>query len=192
MEIWMIGVNLKNLGRLLILSLLITSCGKGLDDPEDCNGDSTRRDVKIAVDADTALIDHTPIPIGVLEFGQLSVPEVHKEDGRQTAEMKVYTITAKVHKLSHHRDGDWKIKLTDDQDHYVNCENPNPECTYAANSQFLINYKTVREWIQANKDDLEGKTVTVTGIGFIDVDHRYPRNSAANEMEIHPILDIHF
>lgn len=178
--------------HLLVSVIFLISCGKGQNDPESCNGESTRRDIKICIDQDTAQILLTPEVIGVAEFGQLSVPEVAKEDGRQTIEKKVYTITATVHKLSKHRDGDWKVKLTDGNDLFVNCENPNPGCSYTADSPFIEQYKVVREWIEANKDDLEGKTVTITGVAFIDIDHKYPRNAAANELEIHPILDIHY
>ena len=60
------------------------------------------------------------------------------------------------------------------------------------NSIFHNNYLVVRDWINENKDDLEGKTVTITGIGFIDIDHKYPRNAAENEMELHPILTISY
>jgi hypothetical protein len=49
-----------------------------------------------------------------------------------------------------------------------------------------------RNWIEPRYGELAGKTVTITGVGFIDIDHRYPRNAAKNEMELHPILDISF
>lgn len=45
-------------------------------------------------------------------------------------------------------------------------------------SVYLPQYKNVRVWIEKNKDDLKGKTVTITGIGFIDIDHKYPRNDS--------------
>ena len=81
------------------------------------------------------------------------------------------------------------MKLTDGDDLFINCENPNPGCEFAQDSPFLDQYTSVREWIEANKDQLEGKTVTITGVAFID--HKYPRNAALNELELHPILDIH-
>lgn len=178
---------------LTILALTaLVSCNKGKNNSESCNGKNTRREVKLGIDDDVQYVDLIPITIGVKEIGELNVPEIEKEDGRQEAEKKVYTITAKVHKLSKHRDGDWKVKLTDENDHFVNCENPNPGCEYAKESNFYQSFVDVRDWIEENKDDLVGKTVTITGIAFIDVDHKYPRNAAENELELHPILDIHF
>jgi len=172
---------------------MYSSCNKGSNNDDDsCNGESTRRAVKICIDAEADLINLNPIDINVKEFGELNAEEVDKEDERQPLEKNVYRITAVVHKLSHHRDGDWKVKLTDGDDRFVNCENPNPNCEYAMNSIFHNNYLVVRDWINENKDDLEGKTVTITGIGFIDIDHKYPRNAAENEMELHPILTISF
>lgn len=172
--------------------LLIVSCKKGKNNPDACNGSSTRRDVKICIDASAIDIDTIPIVTNVDSIGSIEVPEAHKDIERQDIEKKVFTITAEVHKVSNHRDGDWKIKLTDGNDKYINCESPNMGCEYISDSRFYNKMKIVRDWVMENKDDLEGKTVTITGVAFIDIDHKYPRNAAENELEIHPILDIHF
>lgn len=177
---------------VLLLFAGFASCKKGKNNPKSCNGSSTRREVKIATDDLDSQVDLTPISISVDSIGSLDVPEAKKKTVRQDVEKKVFTITATVHKLSKHRDGDWKIKLTDGKDKYINCESPNMGCEYIQNSVFLSEMEIVRNWIEENKDDLVGKTVTVTGVGFIDIDHRYPRNAADNELELHPILDVHF
>lgn len=44
---------------------------------------------------------------------------------RQNAEKIVYSITADVQKANKCRNGDWKIKLTDGNDKYINYESPN-------------------------------------------------------------------
>lgn len=181
--------------RLLIILLLTFSffaCNKGKNNPNSCNGKSTRRSIKIAVDDNVAEIDTIPIDIDVASIGALEVTEADKDTPRQPIEKKVYRITAKVHKLSKHRDGDWKVKLTDGNDKYVNCESPNMGCEYIGPSPFFDEMSDVRSWIEAHKDELEGKTVTITGVAFIDIDHKYPRNAAENELELHPILNIHF
>lgn len=181
------------IGVIVMIGILtISACSKGKNNPKSCNGDSTRRDVKILVDSENNSIDTASIFINVSELGALEVPEVDKEDGRQEVEKHIYTITAKVHKLSKHRDGDWKVKLTDDQENYVNCEAPNMGCEYILDSPHFNQMKVAREWIEQHQDELEGKTVTVTGVGFIDIDHKYPRNAAPNEMELHPILKIEY
>ena len=98
---------------IILLILGFTACNKGKNNPESCNGKNTRREVKIAVDSLATQIDLNPITISVDSIGSLDVPEADKETIRQDVEKKVFTITAKVHKLSKHRDGDWKVKLTD-------------------------------------------------------------------------------
>lgn len=169
------------------------SCKKGKNDPDSCNGSSTRRNVKILIDELATSIDTANvINISVDSIGNLDVPEVNKESARQEVEKKVFRITAKVHKMSKHRDGDIKIKLTNGNDLYINCEAPNMGCTFIQNSAFFSRIERVRNWIEPRYDELEGKTVTITGVGFIDIDHRYPRNAAKNEMELHPILDIRY
>jgi hypothetical protein len=173
--------------------MVITSCKKGKNNPDSCNGSSTRRNVKILIDELATTIDTVNIiDISVDSIGGLAVPEVNKESARQDVEKKVFRITAKVHKVSKHRDGDIKIKLTNGNDVYINCEAPNMGCTYIQSSSFFNRMERARNWIEPRYDELEGKTVTITGVGFIDIDHRYPRNAAKNEMELHPILDISF
>lgn len=172
--------------------LCVTTCKKGKNNPESCNGKNTRREVKLCIDPESAQIDLTPISISVDSIGGLEVGDVDKKSKRQEVEKKVFTITAKVHKLSKHRDGDFKVKLTNGNDQYINCEAPNLGCEYIKTSSFLDEMTSVRGWIEAYKDDLVGKTVTITGVGFVDIDHRYPRNAAENEMELHPILEIKF
>lgn len=175
---------------LLIPLLILISCKKGKKNPAACNG-NTRREVKICTDSQASEINLTPILIGVEEIGRISAPKVSKDDGRLNIEKQVYTITAKVHKLSKHRDGDWKIKLIENNK-YINCESPNMGCEYIKTSLFYSELNTARAWIEKNKDNIEGKTVTITGVAFIDIDHKYPRDAADNEIELHPILDIHF
>ncbi len=177
---------------LVALISTLSFCKKGKNNTESCNGSSTRRDVKIAVDDLASSIDTNAITITVDSIGNLDVPEANSDSKRQDVEKKVFTITAKVHKLSKHRDGDWKVKLTNGDDQYINCESPNMGCEYIDNSVFYVEMKQVRDWIEAHRDDLVGQTVTITGVAFIDIDHKYPRNAAENELEIHPILDIHF
>lgn len=176
----------------VLTTLTFLSCKKGKNNPESCNGKNTRREIKIAIDAEASQIDTIPIITTVSEIGSLSVPEADKDSQRQSVEKRVYQITAKVHKVSKHFDGDWKVKLTDGNDKYINCESPNMGCTYIKESRFYDEMESVRDWIEVHKDELCGKTVTITGVGFIDIDHRFPRNAAENEMELHPILDIHY
>lgn len=185
---------MQTLTTLIFVSslFLLSSCNKGKNNPKSCNGKSTRRDVKICIDDLSSEIDTIPIVISVDSIGGLNVPEISGDDPRQDVEKKIFTITATVHKISKHRDGDWKVKLTNGNDQYINCESPNPGCEFIPTSRFLDQIIISREWIEQHKDEIEGKVVTITGVGFIDIDHIYPRNAAENEMELHPILEIHY
>jgi hypothetical protein len=181
----------KTLFIIVSLTTLL-GCKKGKNNPESCNGKNTRREVKLAIDEAAFQIDVTPIKTTVDSIGSFSVVEIDSDSKRQEIEKKVFSITATVHKLSKHRDGDWKVKLTNGQDQFINCESPNMGCEHVGASLFETELSAVRTWIEANKDDLVGRTVTIVGVAFIDIDHRYPRNAAENELELHPILDIHF
>lgn len=174
------------------LVLLIASCGKGIEDDDSCNGESTRRDIKLCLDSAAYEIDTIPIITTVDSIGSFDIPEANRKTPRLDIEKKVFTITGLVHKVSHHRDGDWKIKLISDKEKYINCEAPNIGCEHAVNSPFYDKFVKVREFIDPIGEDLEGQVITITGVAFHDIDHPYPRNAADNELELHPILDISF
>jgi len=179
--------------RLLVISvLLFCSCNKGKNNEASCNGSSTRRDVKIVIDDLASEIDTIPVIISVDSIGILEVEEADKDSPRQAVEKQIYQVTGLVHKLSKHRDGDYKVKLVSEEERYLNCEAPNLGCEYIDSSKFLSEMEIVRNFIEMHKDSIVGKTVTVQGVGFVDIDHKYPRNAAENEMELHPITAIWF
>lgn len=140
-------------------------------------------------DAEANQIDTAVTETTIEALGELDVPEVKKETTRQPVEMKVYRVYCLVDKVKRERDGDFHIRLKSG-DNYLIAESVNPECDYAADSPFLAQYRTVREFINSN--DLEGKYVYVTGVAFVDIDHGYKRKQAKNNIELHPVLDIHF
>lgn len=183
---------MKRLTLISILFLFIASCNKGKNNSDSCNGGSTRRDIKLVIDTESSDIDTIAVVSTVDSLGGIDLMEADKNTSRQEIEKMVFAVTAKVEKLSKHRDGDYKIKLVSEDENYLNCESPNIGCSYASGSPFYDKLKKVREFIEEHEDDLEGKTVTITGIGFIDIEHNYPRNAAANDFELHPILDISF
>jgi len=177
---------------VLLLSVGFISCKKGKNNESSCNGSSTRRDVKLVIDQAALEIDTIPIIATIDSLGSLDLPEAKSDMERQEIEKHIFTVTGLVEKVSKHRDGDFKIKLMDEDENFLNCESPNIGCEYIGPSLFIDKFKTAREFIEAHKDDLEGETLTITGVAFIDLDHKYPRNAAPNEIELHPILDISF
>jgi hypothetical protein len=182
---------------LLVLSVLLLfglsySCKKGKNNTESCNGSSTRRDIKLVIDDAAIEVDTIPIIATIDSLGSLDLPKAKKDLERQEIEKHVFTVSGTVKKVTKYRDGDYHIKLEDDDENFLNCESPNFGCSYAPDSRFFEEFKVVREWIEENKDDLIGKTLTITGVAFIHFDHKYPRNAAPSEIALHPILDIKF
>lgn len=182
--------------RVLIINLfcfvIFFSCGKGKNDPESCNGENTRRDIKLLVDEEASEIDTIPIITTVDSIGSIDLIKANSDTPRQDIEKRIFTITAEVDKVKKHRDGDWKVKLVDDNEKYLNCEVPNTGCSYVQESMYLEEFQLVRDWIEANEGEIEGEVVTITGVAFIDIDHHYPRNNSENEIELHPIIAISF
>jgi hypothetical protein len=172
----------------VLFAVAMFSCKKGKRNSEACNGD-TRREIKVLIDANVGNINFISDTSTVTALGELSVPEVKSSTGRQNVELQVYTVTAKVDKCDKKWDGDYHIRLVEN-DNYLITECPNPGCSYAQLSNYLSQYKNVRDFIE--KNDLEGKTVTITGVAFVDIDHKYKRKQAKNNLELHPILDIRF
>ena len=177
---------------ILFIIFLAPSCKKGKNNPDACNGRSTRRDVKLCIDDEASQIDSLIIVASVDSMGTIELPDVDKETGRLEVEKQIFSVEGRIHKLSKHRDGDWKVKLTDGNDKFLNCEVPNLYCSYAEASPYYLQFYRVREWIELNKEDMEGKMVRITGVAFADIDHNYPRNAADNNIELHPILTIEF
>lgn len=171
----------------LLLFFLAMACHKGKNNSDSCNGD-TRRELKLMTDVLAPEVDTVPVFTSIDSLGSISVPEVKSETGRQDAEKKVYTVRAKVDKVKKCNDGDYHIRLISGEETYLITEAPNPGCDYAQQSPYFNTFVSVREFIDNN--DLEGKTVTITGVAFIDIDHHYKRKQAKNNIELHPILRI--
>lgn len=176
---------------IIIIVMLFSLCKKkGKNNENSCNG-NTRREVKICTDDLSSLIDTFRINTTIKELGELTVPDkVKSETTRLGLELKTYIITAKVDKLKKERDGDYHLRMVDEEGNYLICESANPGCEYASQSRFLTQIKEVRAFIEDNH--LEGKTITITGVAFVDIDHGYKRKQAKNNIELHPILKISF
>ena len=181
----------NHLLAILVLCCLF-SCKKGKNNPDSCNGKNTRRDIKLVIDPAAEEVDTLPLVAEIDSLGVLDVVKADKNTDRQEIEKRTFTVTGTVHKVSKHRDGDYKIKLVSPDENYLNCEAPNFECSFAGASRFYDQFVEVREFIELNEDNLEGETVTITGVAFIDIAHGYPRNAAENNIELHPILEISF
>lgn len=175
----------------LILALFIFaffSCKKGKNNSKSCNGDA-RRDVKLMLDVLAAEIDTVPVVTTIEQLGALTVPEVKGETERQGIEKQVFRVRCVVEEVDRKMDGDYHILLKSG-DKYLIAEIPNPECDYASASPYVSYFRSTLEFVESN--DLEGKEVEITGVGFVDIDHHYARKQADNNIELHPVLSIRF
>lgn len=172
------------------LCLFGISCSdKGDNNPEACNGD-TRREVKLMIDDKNILVDTVPELTTIEALGALAVPaDVKSETARLDLELKSYTVRAYVEEVDRKHDGDYHILLKSGEE-YLICEVPNPDCSYAASAFMLEKYRKVVAFIESN--DLEGHYVYISGVAFADIDHHYARKQADNNLELHPVFDIHF
>ncbi len=174
-----------------VLGLMVcVSCArKGDNNPEACNGD-TRREVKLMIDTRSNLVDTIPEAITIEDLGALDVPDdVKSETDRLDLELKTYTVRGYVEEVDRKHDGDYHILLKSGEK-YLICEVPNPDCDYAESAVMREKYRTVVSFIESN--ELEGQYVYMTGVAFVDIDHHYARKQADNNLELHPVFDIHF
>ncbi|TND05068.1 MAG: hypothetical protein FD123_3688 [Bacteroidetes bacterium] len=178
-----------NVFFLVAAFAFLFSCHKGKNNPESCNGDN-RREVKLMTDVLAPEIDTAAIFTTIDSLGGIPVPEVKGETGRLDLEKKVFTVRCRVDEIKKCRDGDYHLRLISGEDSYLITEAPNPGCDYAQQSAWHNTFISVRNFIESN--DLEGKTVTITGVAFVDIDHHYKRKQAKNNLELHPILKISF
>ncbi len=172
------------------VALLFFACKrKGKRNAEACNG-KIRREVKLLTDPAAVLVDTAATFTTISQLGSISVPgEVKRETARMELEKKTYTVKCLVDKVDRERDGDYHLRLKLEDD-YLIAEAANPECDYASGSAYISNFKAVYDFVKAN--ELEGKEIFITGVAFVDVDHGYRRKQARNNLELHPILKIHF
>lgn len=168
--------------------VLILSCHKGKNNPNACNGNN-RRELKLLTDDKVGSINFEADTITITEIGNLEVPKVKGETPRQNVELQLYTVIAKVDKASKESDGDYHIRLVENGN-YLITEIPNPGCSHAEASNYLLYYENAKYFIEHN--EIEGKTVTITGVAFVDIDHHYKRKQAKNNIELHPIIAISF
>ena len=176
---------MKSVLILFISFALLFSCKKTGENA--CNG-NTRREVKLMIDDLASDVDTVIIETTIKALGELTVPEVKSETGRQDVEKHIYTVTGTVEKLKRYRDGDYHIRLEDEEGNFLITEVPNPDCKFVVDSKYAKTYRELVAYIEANVS--EGETITVTGVSFVDIDHVYKRKQAENNLELHPVLQI--
>jgi hypothetical protein len=165
------------------------------DKSANCGG-VERWDVKVLTDLKAGLVDFNPNSITVGELVTLVTPKPSSKMERYAGiEDKTYKVVCKITVKKNEADADYHLVLSDGTHTFIG-EVPNPVCATAATSLQVDNYIAVRNFIdnyipQSNNNNVNIPEVEVTGVAFIDPPHGQI-GKAPNNIEFHPILDIHF
>jgi hypothetical protein len=159
-------------------------------------GGVERWDVKVLTDSKANTIDFNPIYTTVSEMVNIATPKPSTSMLRYDGiEDKTYKLTCKITIKKSEADGDYHLVFSDGINTLIG-EIPNPVCATASTSAYVDKYIAARNFIDshiiyANTSNVNLPDVEVTGVGFIDFAHGQT-GKAANNIELHPILDIHF
>src|ERR1035437_3529910 len=159
-------------------------------------GGTERWAEKVLADALASTVNFTPVLSNVASLVALATPTPNPYMTRQAGvEDKVYQITCNITIKKSETDADYHLVLSDGT-HTLIGEIPNPVCSTAVATAHVIQYTTARNFIDAhiasgNVSNVNIGMVTVTGVPFVDPPHGQT-GAAPNNLELHPILDIHF
>jgi hypothetical protein len=159
-------------------------------------GGVERWSVKVLVDGAVSQINFTPVSKTVSQMVALTTPTPSTSMPRTgPVETTTYTTNCTITIKKAETDNDYHLVLYDGSKTMIG-EIPDPSCSAAASSAYVSQYVAARNFIDAhiasgNVFSVNIPPVTVTGVGFIDPPHGQT-GAAANNMEIHPIIDIHF
>ena len=188
---------------LIALFVVISSLSAQIKNSEEEESDNSvncggveRWNEKVLTDAKVNLIDFNPISTTVLGLVSIVTPKpsttMLRYDG---IEDKTYKLTCKITIKKSEADDDYHLVLSDGTNTFIG-EIPNPVCATASASAYTDKYIAARNFIDsfipyANSSNVNLPEVEVTGVAFIDIAHGQT-GRAPNNIEFHPILDIHF
>lgn len=184
---------------ILALSLLLLCSVTGLAQTQTqsvlCGG-TERWAVKVLTDPGVNTINFTPVLTTLDSIINLPTPIPTPTNPRIAGiEDKVYTIHCHITIKKAESDNDYHIVLSDGV-HTLIAESPDAVCSAASSSAYVNDFIAVRNFIDANIAfgnvyNVNIPDVDVTGVAFIDIEHGQT-GVAPNNLELHPILNIHF
>jgi hypothetical protein len=152
--------------------------------------------VKVCDASDTNQINWTPVLKTVSQMVALTTPSPSTSMPRTgPIETTTYVTNCTITIKKAETDNDYHLVLYDGSKTMIG-EIPDPACSGAASSARVKDFIAARNFIDAhiasgNVFSVNIAPVVVTGVGFVDPPHGQT-GAAANNMEIHPIIDIHF
>ena len=159
-------------------------------------GGTERWAEKVLTDALATTVNYTPTSSTVVNLVNLTTPFPNPNMNRQAGlEDITYQINCHITIKKSETDDDYHLVLSDGT-HTLIGEIPNPVCSTAVTSPHHAQYLAARNFIDANIAtgnvyNVNIGMVTVTGVAFVDPPHGQT-GAAPNNLELHPILDIHF
>jgi len=159
-------------------------------------GGVERWDEKVLTDILANTVVLTPNLTTVAHLVLITTPTPNTTMPRyQPVEDSTYKVTCKITIKKAEADSDFHLVLSDGT-HTLIGEIPDPVCTSVAVSSYASLFQACRNFINANiasgnVSNVNIPSVTVTGVAFVDPPHGQT-GAAPNNLELHPIIDIHF
>jgi hypothetical protein len=159
-------------------------------------GGTERWSQKVLVDAAASSINFTPLSKNVVYMVGISTPPPSTTMPRYAGvEDKTYNVTCNITIKKVETDNDYHLVLSDGT-HTMIGEIPDPNCSAAGSSAYVNDYINARNWVDThmasgNISNVNLPQVIVYGVAFVDPPHGQT-GAAPNNLEIHPILNIHF
>jgi hypothetical protein len=159
-------------------------------------GGVERWSVKVLTDAAAGTVNFTPSVTTITNLVNIVTPTPSSTMPRYAGiEDKTYSVTCNITIKKAETDNDYHLVLSDGINTMIG-EIPDPTCSAAASSTHVNQYIAARNFVNANIAsgnvyNVNIPPVVVYGVAFIDPPHGQT-GAAPNNLEIHPILDIHF
>lgn len=186
----------------LAMLLLLTRVGAYAQDDRDeekdgvrCGG-TERWSEKVLTDSKASLVNYSPVNTTIDSLVHINTPTPDPNAPRiDNLELKTYKVRCNITIKKYESDNDYHLVLSDGTNTMIG-EVPDPVCSEAASSAHVNQYIAGRQFVnayiaQGNVDNVNIPEVIVTGVLFLDPPHGQT-GKAPNNVELHPILDIHF
>jgi len=167
--------------------------GKGITRPL-CGG-VERWAVKVLTDAAASQVNYTSKFTTIDSLIHIPTTPNQNAPRMQGIEFQSYRITCNITIKKNESDNDYHLVLKDGNETMIG-EVPDPVCAVASQSAHVNEFIAARNWVNTHigldpVSNVNIPSVDITGVAFVDFPHGQT-GAAPNQMEIHPILNIHF
>jgi hypothetical protein len=161
-------------------------------------GGKERWEVKTLQDDLASTVTFKPVKTSVESLTKMKLPQkIGPATPRLKAELKTYTVYARVKEYFKEADGDIHIVLQDINKPQLTmiAEMPDYDCDKVSGSGYEDKFKEARKHFNSldKKHVIKGNNFYFTGVAFFDIRHGTPQRgvSKLNGIELHPVLNFH-